>query len=253
MGIGYSLGCLVSILLWSFERERLFCTLDRFINKFIGNKAIRYTITAALIGIILFIFIRIKGEYMNFIAAFLVIDLSHSERENIDAMEIKFHKTIAIACRALVCGFTAPLLYLVLLGNYGALIYFLLYNLCSLQDYKFLHPILRVLTIIPGIIAQGVLYLIYLVQGRGRAEIDFKGDYFTYIWERPLLNVEITAACMEDVSFYYFFSREDKSYMKSYGSEKKLLDEDNIQHYIGTLYLASFMIFLFFIGIYIII
>lgn len=252
MGVGYTLGCLVSILWWGFDRQKVFGLVDKFLCKIFKLKAFRYAFYTCLMLFIIWIMVKFKSyEIANFITAFLVIDISRSEKENIESKEMKFHKTIAVVCKSLVCGFTAPLFYILIFGNYFALTYFILYNLCMLSDYEGFEIILKILTIIPGLILQFVLYLIYIFTSK-KYSMDFKGDYLINCFKRPLLNIEIMAAHIESVGFYYHFYEEDTSYIKIYGHQKGSIDEKAVKHYLGVIYSAAFIMFLSFISIYVV-
>ena len=177
----------------------------------------------------------------------MVIDISNSEKNNINASEIKFHETIALNCKALVSGFIAPLLYILVFGNYMGFIYFTLFNIVEQGNYRKLSHIVNVLTIIPAFIAQVILYVIALVLGC--KTIDFKGDYIESSFKRPFLNLEVIAASIESVSFYYYFQEDEDGYIKAYGKEKNRISIKNIIHYTGILYTASFVSYIAFMVI----
>ncbi len=252
LGIGYTLGCLVSIMLWNFQRQKVFKLTDNYCCRFIRIKAARYVVYLLIILTAVGLTAKYgNGEIVNFITAFLVIDISTSERENINIKDVKFHKTISIVCKSLVCGFCAPLFYILIFGNYFAVLYFMLYNLCCCSEYEIFEIVLNILTIIPAFIVQVILYLIYIFTSK-KYTMDFKGDYIVNSLKKPLLNIEIMAAYIEAVGFYYHIYENDTSYIKIYGEEKSKVEEIQVKHYLGVIYIAAFFMFLGFMSVYLI-
>lgn len=252
MGVGYTLGCLASILLWNVERQAFFRKLDGFIKSFFQSKTMAYVFY--VLGILILSFMAIifwDNEIANFITSFLVIDISLSERENIEAEDMRFNATIGKLCRSLVCGMTAPLFYVLLFGNVGGIVYFALYNICYAGDYHVFDKVLSLLTVIPGFLVQLIFYFVYIFKSKKLA-IDFKGDYLINIVKRPLLNLEITAANIGSISFYYHFQEKEQSYVKLYGNEKNQITGNIIVGYLSTLYIAAIFIFLGFLALYIV-
>ena len=252
MGVGYIVGCLASILLWNVERQAFFRKLDGFIKKFFESKVAAYVFY--VLGILIMSLIAIifwDKEIANFITAFLVIDISLSERENMEAEDMRFNATIGKLCRSLVCGMTAPLFYVLLFGNVGGIIYFALYNICYVGDYAMFDKVLSFLTVIPGLLVQLIFYMVYIFKSKKLA-IDFKGDYLINIVKRPLLNLEITAANIESISFYYHFQEKEQSFVKLYGKEENQITDNIIIGYLSTLYIAAIFIFLAFLALYVI-
>ncbi|MGM9974652.1 MAG: hypothetical protein ACI33K_11500 [Clostridiaceae bacterium] len=245
MGIGYTLGCLLSILLWSLKRSTVFNKIEYLGHKFHKGKILVYLLYLIMMITGVWFFLTYKNEWTSFIIAFMVVDISNSEKSNINASELKFHKTIALNCKALVCGFVAPLFYILIFGNYMGFIYTLVFHISEQGNYRMLTYLLNILSIIPAFISQVILYGIALVIGC--KDIDFKGDYIENSFKRPFLNLEVIAASIESVSFYYYFQEGKDGFIKAYGKEKNRLSFKNIIHYTGILYTASFVSYIVFI------
>lgn len=190
----------------------------------------------------------LKGQIYNGITTFLVLDISNSERENLSLKErADFYNTISRITRAIVCGFTAPLFYIAVLGNYAAIIYMIVYNLSFNKDNKIFIEAWRIFTIIPAFLVQVFLYIVYLIRHK-ELRIDFKGDYLTSAFKEPLLNVNILAAYIESVNFYYYFEADGETdYIKSYGRYKKSIEYVDIKDYLGIAYIVCMINFMGFV------
>jgi hypothetical protein len=248
MGIGYVEGCFLSIIVWRFDRQKLFYKINDYFGKVIKNKMLfqLFYILIIFLFCILFSSIGIK-EIANFLTAFLVIDISNTEKKNLKPREkVKFYDSISIISRSMVGGFIAPLLIIVFFGNIVSLIYMLVYNLYQIdEDYILFKYVFIIFTIIPSLIAEIFLYIIYLFRNK-RSGIDFKGDFFSNLVIRPLLNVDILGAYVESVNFYYLYSSKNTDYLKSYGEYTKKIDEVCIKDYLSIGYgicLVSFIVF----------
>jgi hypothetical protein len=252
MGIGYILGCLASLLAWKLDRQNLFYLFNKAITKFIKSRILLQVFYALIILAVCFILNQLMiKEVNNFITAFLVIDISNTERKNLKQRErVHFYDSISLISRAVVCGFIAPLLFVVFLGNIYGIAYMLIYNVsivaCELDVFK---TIFIVSTIAPAMIAEVFLYFIYFCRNK-RTYIDFKGDYFTNLILRPLLNVDILGAYVESVNFYYLYSSRNTDYLKSYGEYTKKIDEVCVKDYLSIGYgICLIMFIIFFIAI----
>lgn len=203
-----------------------------------------------IIFILCFCIYIIKNiEIANFITAFLVIDISNTERENLAAKEkVYFYNSISTISRALVCGFTAPFFYIAVLGNIFAIVYMFVCNLYFTdKDYDFFKFVFIIFTIIPSLIIELILYIIFIIKNNNRKP-DFKGDFIANSLIRPLLNVDIMAAYIESINFYFHYNINNMEYLKSYGDYSKKIDEICIKDYLGIAYTVSIFIFcLFFI------
>lgn len=253
MGVGYVIGCLASIIFWKFDRTTLFIRINNTVKKVVKDNLLLQILYLTLIILIVIVLNRDKqSEFYNFITAFLVIDVSNTERKNLNLREkTHFYDSISIISRSVLCGFISPLLLIIVLGNNYAISYMLLYNLNYVDNFNMIRVLFTVLTIIPSLITQAFLYFIYLIRNR-RVRIDFKGDYLINCITRPLLNVDILGAYIESVNFYYYFNDKNMHYLKSYGEYTNKIDEICVKDYLSIAYgicLLTFVIFFFMIRI----
>lgn len=251
MGIGYLLGCFLSICLWNIERNKYFKWIDDKLKLIFKNNIIIILFyVAIIIGLYPVFHFFIKGEFANFITSILIIDISNSERYNLRLKDrIKFYDSLSLLTESLLCGFIAPLAYIVISGeNYVGVVYFVIYNLSKVCNYSIFKVILSILNIIPSLILQGLYYIIYVFRNKKLA-IEFKGDYLQNTFLRPMLNLEIMGAYIEGVNFYYHFNRKDTSYIKGYGNYNSRIDEECIKDYLSISYGIAFFIFVIFIGV----
>lgn len=248
MGIGYIIGCLLSLIFWKIDRQKVFIKLNHGLNNLIKNKIIVQVFYILFIIIVCFFIEQLKTkELYNLITALLVIDISNTEKNNLKQREkVRFYDSISTISRAVVCGFIAPLIYVLFLGNVFGVIYMLIYNI-SMADENFeaFGLIFTVLTILPSLVAQVFLYFIYLCRNK-RSAIDFKGDYLLNFLLRPLLNVDILGAYVESVNFYYLYSTKKTDYLKSYGEYTKKIDEICIKDYLSIAYGICLIVFVLF-------
>ncbi|QGU95105.1 hypothetical protein GOM49_08380 [Clostridium bovifaecis] len=112
-------------MFWRFNRQALFQKVDLRLRKSIKSPQLLQVLYFILMILIcLALETTLKGQIYNGITTFLVLDISNSERENLSLKErTDFYNTISRITRAIVCGFTAPLFYIAVLGNYAAIIY----------------------------------------------------------------------------------------------------------------------------------
>lgn len=247
MGVGYLFGCLISIVLWRVDRHFIFENFNRFLISKLNRKAICnlvYLIVIPLIGMV--ITLINNKELENLIVAFIVIEISSSERKTlINKVGDKrhFYDALSIISRSLVCGFMAPIIYIMLVGNIGGIVYTLIYYVSFHSNiYKTLN---NVLNIIPCIIALIILYIIYVPRNK-TFKISFRGDFLSNIFHDPLLNVYIMAAYIEAVNFYYYIERKNVHYLKSYGTYTNKIDDIVVKDYLSLIYSICFVIFIAF-------
>lgn len=248
MGIGYVFGCFLSIIVWRFDRQNLFIKINYNLEKIIKNKIMLQLIYCLVILIVCLLLNKIKiTELSNFITAFLVIDISNTEKKNLRQREkVKFYDSISIISKSMVGGFIAPLLLIVFFGNLVSLIYMLVYNIYQLnEDFIIFKFLFITFTILPSLIAEVFLYIIYLFRNK-RYGIDFKGDFFVNFIMRPLLNVDILGAYVESVNFYYLYSSKNTSYLKSYGEYSKKIDDVCVKDYLSIGYGICLIFFIIF-------
>jgi hypothetical protein len=186
----------------------------------------------------------------NFITAFWVLDISNSERKNLKIdNRMHFYDTISVISKSLVSGFAAPLMYILILGNYAAIAYSIIFNLAEEEDYRLLKVLRNILTIIPSIFIQLILYIIYICRNRS-FKVDFGGDYIRNTIKFPILNTDILAAYIESVNFYMYRNYRGMYYLKSYGKYSNKIDKVCIKDYLSICYsicLVLFIIFFLFI------
>jgi hypothetical protein len=248
MGIGYVIGCLLSVILWKIDRQNIFNILNKSLSRKINSKFILQIIYIALVCSVVLVIEQIKSiEISNLLTAFLVIDISNTEMKNLIPRDrVKFYDSISIITRSLVCGFVAPLFFIVLFGNSAAAAYMIIYNVSLIdEDFDLFRLLFVVLNIVPAGIAQLFLYVVYIFRNR-KYSIDFKGDYLINFFIRPLLNVDILGAYIESVNFYYHYSSRNTDYLKSYGEYSKKIDLICVKDYLSIGYgicLAVFIIF----------
>lgn len=246
IGIGYVFGCLFSILLWKLDRQRAVNFFNIKLKKKIKNVYILqllYFSVAILIYIGLSFVVK-SSEVYNAIAAFIVIDISNTERKNLNHTERKyFYDTMSTISRALICGFIAPFFYIIILGNGAAIIFTLLYNLSLDEELNIIGILIAIVCIIPSLIGELFLYAIYAFKNK-ELKINFKGDYLNNLLKTPLLNVDILAAYIESVNFYFHYNGNNMHYLKSYGEYNNKIDDVCIKDYLGISYAICFILFI---------
>ena len=249
MGIGYVIGCMLSILFWKIDRHEIFLEVYNKIRNKIKNSII---ITIIFIMLVIFLWwigkvkIEISGlkEIINLAVCFLVLDVSNTERKNLKRKDkVYFYNSISSISKSLVCGFIAPLFYMFLFGNNFAIIYTFVFQLSSIEDLYIFRPLWKIMNIVPSVIADIFLYLVFIIK---RRKIKIQADYMWNLINRPLLNVDIIAAYIEDLNFYYYYTENYNNYMIKYGSSNKEVDEACIRSYLGIEYLICMMAFLLF-------
>ena len=254
MGIGYIIGCIISILLWKVDRQYYFLTMNRVVSKLLKNKTLIYGYYILFTFIIIYLFTLIKNvEVINFLTAFIVIDISNTERENLIKRDrIHFYDSISTISRALVCGFVAPLFYILCFGNTFGILFMLIYNISlSINESQLMRFIYYLLSIVPCIITEMLLFIIYVVRNK-KLSVKYKGDFLINSVSRPMLNVDILAAYIESVNFYYHYSNKETDYLKSYGEYSNNIDEISIKDYLSITYGICLIVFVvFFIIIFI--
>lgn len=257
MGIGYAAGCLFSILLWGIDRQNIFKSINDFLVKHIKNNVI-ITIIYLFIFFVLFYFLLKIGninkpfvEIYNGLTTFVAIDISNTERKNLNRKDkVFFYNSISCISRSLVCGFIAPILYILIFKNAFGILYMLIYNVSQQQESGIIKGLNTILTIIPALITEVFLYLIYIYTHK-RLNFKQKIDYNENIISRPLVNVDVIAAYIEDVNFYFYYTKDYVNYMKSYGKSNNKIDEKCIKSYLSVEYgicIVSFICFYYIVS-----
>jgi hypothetical protein len=193
-------------------------------------------------------FAHIKSnEVFNAITTFIVIDISNTERKNLNHTEKKyFYDTISTISRALVCGFIAPLFYIVVLGNNVSIVFALLYNFSLDENFNIMGICKSIAIIIPSLLAEVFIYIIYIFRNK-KVKINFKGDYINNFWKMPLLNLDILAAYIECVNFYFYYNSNNMHYLKSYGDYVGKVDNECVKDYLSVSYSICFILFTAFV------
>lgn len=247
MIFGYVFGCLASIILWGLDRQNIISYINYIFKKCFKSKLLIQIVEVILIILICYGFSLLKNRNIsNFLTAFIVIDISNAERKNLKKREkVKFYDSISLLSKAIVCGFIAPLMYILLFNNLWAIFYMLLYNFAINKRYIFLDIIFSAMNIFPALVADGVLYVIYIVKNK-TVDVDFKGDFIVNMFIRPLLNVDVLAAYVESVNFYYHYKDGDTDYLKSYGEYSNKIDDACIKDYLCVVYSICIFCFVLF-------
>ncbi|MBU3142286.1 hypothetical protein [Clostridium sp. CF012] len=245
MGIGYVFGCLFSILLWKLDRQGLFYFINIKLRKKIKNiYAVQFLYFLVVIAIYIGLSFVKSNEVYNALTAFIVIDVSNTERKNLNHTERKhFYDTMSTISRSLVCGFIAPLFYIIVFGNEAAIVFTLIFNLSFDDSLNIIGVILSIACIIPALIAEIFLYAIYVFKNKN-LKIKFKGDYINNLWKTPLVNVDILAAYIESVNFYFYYNGNNMHYLKSYGEYNNKIDDACIKDYLSVSYTICFILFI---------
>ena len=249
IGIGFVIGCFTSILLWKIDRTYLFFIVNKLLKKLFKKDLILEIFYFIVIIVSIIALYNIKGNEMyNFITAFLVIDVSNNEKKNLKLQDkIHFYDSISTISRSLLCGFIAPLFFIMTFGNSFAIAYLIINKLHSIDRYVMIKILFNLFSFVPSIITQFLLYLVYLIRNK-RMHIDFKGEYLVNCVKRPLLNLDIMGAYIESVNFYYHFDDKDIHYIKSYGEYTNKIDEICVKDYLSISYgicILSFILFYF--------
>ncbi|MBC8062254.1 MAG: hypothetical protein H7Y18_16520 [Clostridiaceae bacterium] len=257
MGIGYAAGCLLSILLWKIDRQNIFTGINNFFVKHFKNYILINIFYLATFFIIFYLLNKIVNiqkpynEIFNAITTFIAIDISNTERKNLNRKDIIFfYNSISCISRSLVCGFIAPIFYILLFGNAFGILYMVIYNF-SQQELRLIKGINAMLNIIPALIAEVFLYIIYVYTHKS-LKFKEKIDYNENIIARPLLNVDVMAAYIEDVNFYYYYTKHYVNYMKGFGRSKNKIDDRCIKSYLGIEYgicIVSFICFYYIVSV----
>ncbi|MEG0772955.1 hypothetical protein [Clostridium sp.] len=249
MGVGYLFGCLLSIIMWKVDRHELFYKFNTLLRKRLKNNAYIQLFYLIFVGVLCLLISLISNkELQNGVVAFLVIEVSNSERKTLINKTIDkkhFYDTLSIISRSLVCGFIAPIVYIICFGNVGGIAYTLIYYISfdsTLSVFNFLN---RILNIIPSLITVAILYVIYVPRNK-TFKIDFKGDFSTNIIYEPLLNVYILSAYIESVNFYYHIEKKNVHYLKSYGVYTNKINDVSIKDFLSLIYSVCFIVFVAF-------
>ncbi|WP_346928251.1 hypothetical protein [Clostridium sp.] len=239
---------MLSILFWKFDRHDLAIKVNEKFSAKIRDKSVLqwvYFILIIILGVV--ISTVSNSEIVNALVAFFVIEISNSERKTVikkSTEKKEFYNTLSLISKSLICGFLAPLIYILIIGNTGGVIYTLIYYTSDDEGLKFINSILNMLNIIPTLIGGMFLYIVYVIRNK-TFKINFKGDFFINIFTNPLLNIYILAAYIESVNFYYI---QDKGvhYLKSYGVYQGKIDDLCVKDFLTVIYGVCFIYYVIF-------
>lgn len=248
--MGYSFGCLLSILMWNFDREKNIEKLLKYVKKDKNISWIDYFLFSVLFVIgFLVLDIFLGKEIYNFLSAFLVINFSSTEKQNVNICRGKvLDDGIFNISSATVCGFIAPLFYMCIFNNnVVAIIYTLVIIGNNNFGNKVLNNLVKSLNIIPSFIAQ-LLLLICKISNIKNISHAFNKHYIQNIVINPLLNLDILASYIFNFNFYYYTKIDGNAYIRSYGNKDgKKINENAIKDYQKCAYTCCFIFFLAFI------
>lgn len=247
--MGYSFGCLLSILMWNFDREKNIEKLLKYIKKGENVSWIDYFLFSVLF-VTLFSILELffSKEVYNFLTIFLVINFSSTEKKNVNICRGKvLDEGIFNISSATVCGFIAPLFYIMLFHNIIGVIYVILIMGNSNFENKYLNNLVKTLNVIPTIIAQVLLSICNIGKIKEIKGV-FNKQYMKNILINPLLNLDILASHFYNFNFYYYTKINGNTYIKSYGANKgKKINEEAIKDYQKCAYTCCFIFFVVFI------
>lgn len=119
MGLGYVIGCLLSIFLWKLDRRKLFLNITKKLNNLIRNCVLCQAVCLFMIVLVCFLidllfkYYKDWTEIYNLIAVFLCVNISSTEKENIERHDkIYFYNSISEISYSLVCSFISPFVYI---------------------------------------------------------------------------------------------------------------------------------------------
>lgn len=258
MGLGYVIGCFLSIALWKLNRRKVFLNITKKLNNLIKNCILCQVVYLFIIVLICFLINLIFKyhsnwtELYNLITVFLCVNISSTEKENIERHDkIYFYNSISEISYSLVCSFISPFVYIFFLGNAFAVFAAFVFYSGSNKKFKIFNLMSTLLSIIPSLFAEIYMYICCIIKNNS-LKVGFEGDYFKNLISNPLLNVDILAAYAESVKFYYYYRDKDTDYIKSYGEYKNKIDTDCIRDYLGTSYIVciiTFSVFYIFINL----
>lgn len=259
MRAGYLLGGTLSLLLYKVDRRKVASLFKSMLKKKIKNEeAIQVIYLLLTILVSVAIGLIPENEAINGIVAFSVLEISGATWGlNIKALikstsERKiFYRILILLGKSLVATFITPLMIILLFGNGPAVAYGMIYFLFKDINHGLGERLLNILFIIPSLIGDGLLYLVYICRNK-TLKINFKGEFFENLLYMPLLNVYILGAYIETVNFYHIENCEVVHYLKSYGVYQGKIDEVAIKDLVTIIYGvagAAFVLFIILINL----
>jgi hypothetical protein len=245
MGLGYVLGCLFSILFRKIDKFKLMEGIYSKSKKIIKSDIFFIILLTLFFAALRYTFLLVPNEEINnFITFILCIDISNTEFINLKTYGNRnFYNSISTITKSLVGGFIGPILYTGLFGNYFGVLFYIIFLTNDLIDNKFINFITKILNVIPSLLAGLIFYTIYIIRNK-TFKIDFKGDFFINFFLNPLLNLNIIAANLESINFYYL-NKENN--LKNYVNGKQNIDSICIKEFLNYTYFVCLLSFLVFI------
>lgn len=253
MRVGYLFGGTLSLLLYKFDRKHVALTVKSLMeSKFKNRKAIDGIYFLLTIIVAVAVHLIPESEAINGMVIFYVLEISGAERgirdklsKNISERKIFYNKLFLLG-KSLVGSFITPLMIIIFLGNAPAIAYGMIYFFVNELDYRWSKKIGNILFIIPSLIGDGLLYLVYICRNR-TFKISFKGEFFQNLLYMPLLNIYILGAYIETVNFYYIENYEVVHYLRSYGGYQGKIDEVATKDLVTIIYGVAGAAFILFI------
>lgn len=261
MRVGYFFGGMLSLLLWKLDRRGVVSTIKGFLGYGLKHREVVDAVALVIIMVLVVIVNLIpEGEAINCMVAFSVLEITQGQndksiknlrknttRKNLSAKERKaFYSTLLIMGKSLIGSFITPLIIIMFLGNGMAVAYGMIYFYFGEGNYKGVKKLLNVFFIIPSLIGDGFLYLVYICRNK-TFKISFKGEFFQNLFYMPLLNIYILGAYIETVNFYYVECYEVVHYLRSYGRYQGKVDEVAIKDLVTIIYGVAGAAFILFI------
>lgn len=254
MRVGYLFGGTLSLLLYKFDRKQVASAVKSLMKSKVKNrKAIEGICFLLTIIVAVAVHLIPESEAINGIVIFFVLEISGAEEglrykslsKNISERKIFYNKLFLLG-KSLVGSFITPLMIIIFLGNAPAIAYGMIYFFFNELDYGWSEKIANILFIIPSLIGDGLLYLVYICRNR-TFKISFKGEFFQNLIYMPLLNIYILGAYIETVNFYYIEDYEVVHYLRSYGGYQGKIDEVATKDLVTIIYGVAGAAFILFI------
>lgn len=269
MRVGYLLGGTLSLLLYKIDRRHMLATLKLVLKSKVKNEKVMdaiYLIFTVLVATIVYLIPESEG--INGMVAFAVLEIlgltkqlqpkqlqakqfqGNNFRKNISERKV-FYSTVFLLGKSYVGTFITPLLIILIFGNAPAIVYGMIYFYFDELNCGWGEKILNIIFIIPSLIGDGLLYLVYICRNK-TLKISFKGEFFQNLLYMPLLNIYILSAYIETVNFYHIENYEVVHYLRSYGRYNGKIDEVAIKDLVTIIYGvagAAFILFIIFINL----
>lgn len=253
--MGYSLGCLLSILFWGINKDK---SINIIINKVLSffNKSTEIykllgTIMFSIIIIIVYYYLSlfVSKELYNLFTIFLVINISNKEKQSIKYEQSgEYESSIENLAYGIIYGFISPLCIIIVAGNLFAVGYFFLMIIERQYKNKGLHTFTNIINIIPCIIATIFIIVINIFRVN-KLKNAFKLHNFKIFLREPLFGVIVIYSYLFDFNFpYYNYHMGTPSYIEYYGPAKgKKLDKTHTEVGLRQAYIICLFCFVLFI------